>query len=173
MKFDLEKSISLLERTPKVLRVLLKDLSSDWTLQNEGINTWSPFDILGHLIHGENTDWIIRSEIILNDYPDKTFVAFNRVAHFKNSQGKTLNELLDEFEKLRIVNINKLKSMNISEEKLHLTGIHPEFGNVTLKQLLATWVTHDLGHITQISRVLAKQYKGEVGPWIQYLGILK
>jgi hypothetical protein len=148
-------------------------LSPEWTDPNEGDNTWSPFDVIGHLIHGEKTDWIIRAKIILADGPIKEFESFDRFAQFENSKGKTLNQLLDEFEMLRVQNLEQLRSMNISIKDLSLEGTHPQFGKVTLKELLATWATHDLGHIAQISRVMAKQYKAEVGPWIEYLGILK
>lgn len=173
MEFDLNKAISILERTPSILRVFLKDLSTEWTHQNEGDNTWSPYDIVGHLIQGEKTDWIVRSEIILADNPNKDFEPFDRFAQFKNSKGKSLKKLLDEFEQLRVENLKKLRAMNLSDKKLALKGNHPEFGLITLRQLLTTWVAHDLGHISQISRVMAKQYKSEVGPWIEYLSILK
>jgi uncharacterized damage-inducible protein DinB len=173
MEFETNKAISVLEKTPSVLRTLLEDLAKEWIHQNEGENTWSPYDIVGHLIHGEKTDWIARAEIILENDLDKKFESFDRFAQFENSKGKSLNQLLDEFEKLRIENLNKLKQMDLSTENLTLEGIHPEFGPVTLKQLLATWVAHDLNHIAQISRVMAKQFKTEVGPWKEYLGILK
>jgi len=173
MKFELKKAISTLERTPAILKVFLQDLPSDWTHENEGDNTWGAYDIVGHLIHGEKTDWVIRAKIILGNNPNKEFEPFDRFIQFKNSKGKSLNRLLNEFEQLRIKNLKKLRSMNLSDEKLALEGIHPEFRKVTLKQLLSTWVTHDLGHIAQISRVMAKQYQAEVGPWIEYLSILK
>lgn len=173
MKFDLDEAISILERTPVVLNSYLKGLSADWTNYNEGENTWSPFDILGHLIVGEKTDWIIRVQIILVDNPDKDFEPFNMTAHFDYTKGKSLDQLLAEFEMLRFDNLKKLKAMNLSDDRLLLTGVHPEFGKVTLKELLSTWVAHDLGHIAQISRVMAKQYGSEVEPWRKYLGILK
>jgi hypothetical protein len=173
MKFDLEKSVTILERTPEVLRIYLMGLSEDWTHHNEGENTWSPYDIIGHLIVGERTDWVVRAEIILSNIPDKKFEPFNMTAQFDYAKGKSLDQLLVEFETLRIENIKKLRAMNIGDDQLLLTGIHPEFGAVTLKELLSTWVAHDLGHIAQISRVMAKQYGSEVGPWIKYLGILK
>ncbi len=173
MNFDLQKSISILNKTPEVLNTLLRELPDEWTSKNEGSNTWSPYDIVGHLIHGEKTDWIPRLGVILQNSENKTFNEFDREAQFKNSLGKNLKELLLEFQLLREENLDKLKSLNLSEKKLTLKGIHPEFGEITLKQLLATWTVHDLGHIAQISRVLAKQYKKEVGPWTAYLGILK
>ena len=173
MKFNLIQGISILERTPATLRSLLEGLSEDWTHQNEGGESWSPYDIIGHLIHGELTDWVVRTEIILSDKADKTFETFDRFAQFENSKGKSLSQLLDEFGYLRDENIKKLKGMNISEDNLKLEGNHPQLGLITLKQLLATWVAHDLGHIYQISRVMAKQYKSEVGPWTQFLRVLQ
>ena len=172
MKFDLVKTISVLERTPAVINTFLNGLSEEWTLQNEGENTWSPYDVLGHLVHGEKTDWIPRISIILNDDHDKTFEPYDRFAQFEMNKGKTLDELLVDFETLRKFNISYLKSRNLSENELTLKGNHPELGPVTISQLLAAWVVHDLGHIAQISRVMAKQYKEEVGPWPKYLTIL-
>lgn len=173
MNFSIPKSIEILERTPEALIAMLQNVSSDWTSNNEGGDTWSPYDVVGHLIHCERTDWIPRMEIILSDKADKTFEPFDRFAQFKESKGKTLTELLNEFKQLRNVNIAHLKSKKLTDEILEAKGIHPSFGEVTLSQLLATWTVHDLNHIAQISRVMAKQYKDEVGPWIQYLRILK
>jgi uncharacterized damage-inducible protein DinB len=173
MEFEINKAISILGRTPRVLKVLLEDLSEEWTHENEGENTWSPYDVVGHLIQGEKTDWISRAEIILGNDQNKTFESFDRFAQFESSKGKSLNQLLDEFGKLRIENLEKLRLMDLSAKNLALEGIHPELGKANLKQLLSTWVTHDLGHISQICRVMAKQYKSEVGPWFEYLGILK
>jgi len=173
MKFDINQGILILERTPTVLNSFLHDMHSVWITPNEGADTWSPYDIVGHLIHGEKTDWMARAEIILSDKPNKTFETFDRFAQFENSKGKSLNKLLEEFEKLRIENLKKLKSWNLSDNDLNKEGIHPQLGRSTLGQLLSTWVVHDLGHLAQISRVMAKQYKTEVGPWIEYLGILK
>lgn len=172
MEFDLNKAISILERTPIILHVFLKDLPNEWVFENEGENTWSPYDVVGHLIHGEKTDWIIRSKIILGNRVNKEFEPFDRFAQFENSHGKSLIHLLKEFESLRKENLNQLDLLNISKDDLELQGVHPELGTVTLKQLLSTWVTHDLGHLAQISRVMAKQYKSEVGPWLQYITIL-
>ncbi|SHG40926.1 DinB family protein [Winogradskyella jejuensis] len=171
MNFEINKSVEILERTPKVLESLLKGLSEDWLFNNEGKNTWSPYEVLGHLIFGEKTDWIIRIKIILSTSENKDFEPFERFAHL--NENKHINELIDEFKILRYNNLKILKSFIITEEKLSLTGVHPEFGNVTLKQLISTWAVHDLGHISQITRVMAKQYTLEVGPWINYLGILK
>ena len=172
MEFNLEKSIEILERTPQTILTLLSGLSEDWIHKNEGPDTWSPYDITGHLIYGEKTDWIPRVKIILGHSEIKSFKPFNRFAQFTESKGKSISELLSEFKTLRFENIQTLKSLNIDQNKLKLKGIHPEFGEVTLQQLLSTWVVHDLGHIAQISRVMAKQYKAEAGPWKAYLGIL-
>ncbi len=173
MDFTIKKSIEILERTPDVLDTMLRNISVDWTKNNEGEDTWSVYDIIGHLIHGEKTDWIPRTEIILSDKPDKTFVPFDRFAQFKESQGKSLKQLLTEFKRLRKKNIRLLLSKKITDKNLEEKGIHPAFGEVTLSQLLSTWVVHDLNHIAQISRVMAKQYKAEVGPWVEYLKILR
>lgn len=170
MRFDLEKALPILEKTPKVLRLLLEDLPIEWIHSNEGEKTWSPYDIIGHFIHGEKTDWIERTTIILNG--SKKFKPFDRFAQFENSKGKSLNQLLDEFEQLRTDNLKKLAALKLTEDTFQMEGIHPEFGTVTLKELLATWVTHDLGHLAQVSRVMAKQYKDEVGPWLAYIPIL-
>jgi len=171
MKFDLNEAVAVLERTPVTLKTLLNDLPATWTANNEGENTWSPYDIIGHLIHGERTDWIPRAEIILSQ-SGKPFEPFDRFAQFENSKGKDLNQLLEEFANLRSENLKKLKALNITDEQLSLKGIHPALGEATLGQLLATWVVHDLNHINQITRVMAKQYKPEVGPWVEYLGVL-
>ena len=173
MEFNLNKSISILERTPSVLRELLTGLQPEWLHGNEGKDTWSPYHILGHLFHGENTDWLVRAKIILSDLPDKTFQPFDRFAQDKGDSKPTLNVLLDTFENLRKANLTELKTFGIDKAALVKTGIHPELGIATLKELLSTWTVHDLGHLAQITRVMAKQYHGEVGPWKAYLGILK
>jgi hypothetical protein len=173
MKFDLAKTISVLERTPQVLNTLLLGLHGDWVYSNEGKDSWSPYDIIGHLIHGEITDWIPRLEIILENGVETPFEPFDRFAQFENSKGKSLEQLLTEFKELRNKNLKRLISVGITEKHLPLKGIHPEFGKITLKQLLSTWVVHDLSHLNQISRVMAKQYKEEVGEWKRYLSILK
>lgn len=173
MNFDLDHTIQILERTPFVIESLLNGLSDHWTNRNEGPDTWSPYDVVGHLIHGEKTDWIARLEIILSEAPNKTFEKFDRFAQFNESKGKSLDDLLQEFKALRNRNIALLKSKRIAASDFGKTGIHPAFGEVTLAQLLSTWVAHDLDHIFQIARVMAKQYKTEVGPWVEYLRILK
>ena len=173
MNFNLARSIEILERTPDVLIAMLQNVSGDWTSNNEGKETWSAYDIVGHLIHGEKTDWIPRMEIILSGQVVKTFEPFDRSAQFHESKGKSLTELLDEFKRLRQRNIEHLRSKKLTDKSIEEKGIHPAFGEVTLSQLLSTWTVHDLNHIAQISRVMARQYKAEVGPWIEYLKILQ
>ena len=172
MEFHLENSITLLQVTPAVLHSWLAQLPRDWILSNEGADTWSPFDVVGHLVHGEKTDWIPRAEIILSGSENKQFEPFDRFAMFTESQGKSIQDLLSEFEELRRLNIERLRSMQITEVDLDKTGQHPDLGEVTLRQLISTWVAHDLDHIGQIAGIMARQYKGEVGPWQNYLGIL-
>lgn len=173
MNVTVIKSIEILEKTPSVLIQLLTNLSEEYTHTNEGAETWSVYDVIGHLIHGEQTDWMIRVNIILNGIEPKKFEVFDRFAQFENSKGKTLAQLLMAFKELRNANIQQLKNLNINDVDLEKTGNHPAFGRVTLSQLLATWVVHDLNHISQITRIMAHQYKNEVGPWIEYLRILK
>ena len=173
MNFDLAKSIEILERTPEVLIVMLQNIDDDWTSNNEGLETWNVYDIIGHLIEGEKTDWIPRMEIVLSDKQDKTFEPFDRFAQFEISKGKSLKELLEEFKGLRKKNLEHLRSKKLTTKDYEKKGIHPTFGEVTLSQLLSTWTVHDLNHIAQISRVMAKQYKVEVGPWIKFLKILQ
>lgn len=172
MEFNLKKGIEILERTPKILHAFLEHLSEDWTHCNEGDNTWSAFDVVGHLIHGEKTDWTSRLDIILSSDAIKTFEPFDRFAQFESSKGKNMNELLNEFETLRNKNLNYLNALNVTEDHFELQAIHPSLGEVSMKQLLAAWVAHDLGHIAQIARVMAKQYKEEVGPWVEYMSLL-
>jgi hypothetical protein len=172
MKYSLEKSYEILERTPAVLRSLLSNLDNDWIMNNEGADTFSPYDVIGHLIHGEKTDWAVRAKVILEFGLSKTFTPWDRFAQFQESKGKTLQQLLDEFETERKENLVWLKSLNLSEEELDKKGVHPKLGEVTLRNLLATWVVHDLTHIAQITRVMAKQYKEEMGPWPEFFRIL-
>lgn len=173
MNFTIEKSIEILERTPEVLNTMLRNISADWTSTNEGADTWSAYDIVGHLIHGEKTDWIPRMEIILSEKTDKAFEPFDRFAQFEESKDKSLIQLLNVFKILREKNIEHLRSKKLTDKNLQQKGIHPAFGEVKLAQLLAAWVVHDLNHIAQISRVMAKQYKAEVGPWTAYLRVLQ
>lgn len=170
--FDKNEAIQILETTPRVLTVLLSNLPESWIDADEGPDTWSPFDVLGHLIHGEKTDWRIRARIILEEGTSRPFPPFDRSAHFEDSKGKSLATLLDEFKQLRKENVEFLKRQELTDEEYTKTGIHPEFGEVTLKQLLSTWVVHDLSHLRQIARVLAKQYKAEIGPWEKYLPVV-
>jgi hypothetical protein len=172
MQFSIEETIALLSRTPAVLDRLLRDLPEDWLKGNEGPETWSPYDVVGHLIHGERTDWIPRARIILEHGESRPFDPFDRVAMFRESQGKSIAQLLDEFAALRAKNLRALETMRLDSERLAKTGTHPGLGRVTLEQLLATWITHDLDHIAQIARVMAKQYDTAVGPWKEYLRVL-
>jgi len=172
MKFDLNKSIEILQQTPSVLEKFLGKLSDEWIYSNEGKETWSPYDIVGHLIHGEKTDWMPRLQIILRTSDNKNFEPFDRFAQFTESKGKSLELLLAEFRNLREKNLQTLKELNIRPDQLSMEGIHPVFGRVTLAQLLATWTVHDCNHIAQISRIMSFQYKEAVGPWIEFLAIL-
>ena len=171
MKFSLDRSIEILERTPKVLRAMLGGLNDDWIVGCDNSN-WAPFDIVGHLIHGEVTDWIPRCQIIIRQGEERTFEPFDRFAQFELSKGKSLSELLDDFEIKRRESLDTLRTWNLTDEQLKLKGIHPEFGDVSLSELVASWVAHDLTHIRQITQFLAKKYTDEVGPWREYLSIL-
>ena len=169
--FTLEGAKGILRRTPTVIRTLLQGLSEDWIRNNEGSETWSPFDIVGHLIHGERTDWIARTKIVLDEGMDGTFVPFDRFAQFEESEGKGIDQLLDEFEEIRTSNLQALDELDISEDQLDRTSNHPNLGVVSLRQLLSTWAAHDLVHLNQMTRVMAKQYKEESGPWAKYITI--
>ena len=172
MDFELTAGTAVLERTPATLRAMLAGLPSSWIDATEGPETWSPYVIAGHLIHGERTDWIPRARIILAQGADHRFTPYDRFAQFHESQGKSLADLLDEFARLRAGNLATLAGWRLTDAQLDLTGEHPEFGPVTLRQLLATWVAHDLGHIAQTARVMAKQYRDAIGPWRAYLPIV-
>jgi hypothetical protein len=173
MEHNLQHTMSLLARTPAALDVLLRELPETWTFRNEGENTWSAFDIVGHLIHGERTDWIPRARIILQFGETQTFESFDRGGHVRESEGKSLGQLLDEFARLRSENLDELRALNLRQEDLALRGRHPALGVVTLSQLLGTWAAHDLTHLHQVSRVLAHQYRELVGPWSAYLGVMQ
>jgi DinB superfamily len=173
MNFTLSKSIEVLERTPAVLISLLQGIDADWTSVNEGGETWSVYDIVGHLIHGEETDWIPRMDMILSDRSDKNFEPFDRFAQLKAGKEQSLAALLEKFKQLREKNIAHLRAQQLSSENLQQEGIHPALGVITLSQLLSTWAVHDLNHLAQIARVMAKQYKEDVGPWVAYLKILQ
>ena len=170
--FALEDAAALLSRTPATLDALLRGLPEWWTGANEGADTWSPYDVVGHLIHGEETDWIPRVKIILAHGESRAFDKFDREAQFAGAKRRSLDERLDEFAVLRRGNLRELSALNLTDADLDRTGRHPAFGVVTLRQLLATWVAHDLDHVMQISRVLGRQYAGDVGPWRAYLRII-
>jgi hypothetical protein len=173
MEHNLQHTISLLARTPAALDALLRDLPETWLFQNEGENTWSAFDVVGHLIHGERTDWMPRARMILQYGESRTFEKFDRWAQERESQGKSLAQLLDEFARLRSENLDALRALNLRREDLDRRGRHPELGVVTLSELLATWAAHDLTHLHQVSRVMAHQYRQAVGPWSAYLGVMQ
>jgi hypothetical protein len=173
MEHNLPHTISLLSRTPAVLDALLRDLPEMWTFQNEGKNTWSAFGVLGHLIHGERTDWMPRARMVLQFGETQTFEPFDRRGHEHESEGRSMDQLLDEFARLRANNLDELRALNLRREDLEMKGRHPALGMVTLSQLLATWAVHDLTHLHQISRVMAHQYREAAGPWDRYLGVLQ
>jgi len=170
---NLQHTIALLTRTPATLNALLRDLPEPWTMRNEGENTFNAFDVVGHLIHGERTDWMPRARMILQFGEARAFEAFDRLAQVRESQGKSLAQLLDEFARLRSENLGALRALNLTEEDLERRGRHPALGIVTLSQLLATWAAHDLTHLHQLSRIMAHQYRRAVGPWTAYLGVMQ
>jgi hypothetical protein len=172
LSVDVFQASDLLQRTPVVLTAVLYDLPERLLTSNEGDGTWSPFDVLGHLIHGEKTDWIPRTRMILEHGESRPFDPFDREAMFQSSKGKSIDSLLKEFSDLRKENLLKLQEMNLTSEDLGRKGTHPALGTVTLGQLLATWVVHDLDHTAQILRVISKQHDSLVGPWKEYLRIL-
>jgi hypothetical protein len=172
MEFNLDRAIEVLEVTPKTLSSLLSGLAEPWLVSNEGPDTFSPRDVLGHLIHGEEDDWIPRTKIILEQGESRAFTPFDRFAFREKYKDKPFPELLQMFEKFRRQNLAFLKNLNLQPNQYELRGTHPEFGPVTLGQLIATWAVHDLGHISQIVRVMAKQYKDAVGPWRKYISLL-
>ena len=171
MRFHLERSVDVLRRTPATLVGLVSDLDDSWARATEGPETFSPFDVIGHLIDGEETDWILRARIIL-DRTSAPFEPYDRFRHKGRNAQRSLESLLDEFGRLRAGNLEVLRSWRLTEADLDLPGTHPRLGPVTLRQLLATWVVHDLGHIAQIARVMAKQYREEIGPWATYLPVV-
>ena len=173
MGHNLQHTVSLLTRTPAALDALLRDLPEEWTFRNEGESTWSAVDVVGHLIHCERTDWMPRARMVLQFGENRAFEPFDRGGHIRESQGKPLGQLLDEFTRLRSESLGELRSLNLGQEDLERRGRHPSLGVVTLSQLLATWATHDLTHLHQVSRVMAHQYREDVGPWSAYLGVLQ
>lgn len=170
--FRVDEAIAVLERTPAVLAALIDELPDAWIVADEGPETWSPFDILGHLVHGERADWLTRTRTILEHGESVAFEPFDRFAMFEESRGKSASDLLEEFSDLRRRNLDELETLAISGDDLDQTGRHPALGTVKLRELLAAWVVHDLGHLAQISRVMAKRYREQAGPWREYLPIL-
>jgi DinB family protein len=175
MQHNIEETVAVLKRTPAALNALLRDLTAEWTQRNEGSDTWSAHEVIAHLIHGEQTDWMPRVKMILKSGESATFERFDRTGHQQRqlAQGNSLDQLLDEFARLRAENLRELNALNLQPADLTRRGRHPALGVVTLSQLLATWAVHDLTHLHQISRILAHQYRDEVGPWSAYLGVLK
>jgi hypothetical protein len=173
MSFDLSETLDILGRTPAVLDTLLRGSSGSWHAVNEGPDTWSAFDVVGHLIHGEETDWVPRARIVLEHGETRPFEPFDRFAQLDRFADGSLSQLLDRFAELRQTNLELVRSWRLTDAQLALSGRHPELGLVTLRQLLATWAVHDLNHLAQIARVMAKRYTDEVGPWRAYLSILK
>jgi hypothetical protein len=169
----LEECLAILTRTPATLDALLRDLPEAWTDATEGPGTWSPYVVIGHLIHGERADWMPRLVIILEHRPARPFDPFDREAQFRESSGKPLPALLDEFRALRQDNLEHLRALSLQPGQLELRGAHPALGPVTVRQLLATWTAHDLAHILQVSRVMAKRFRDEVGPWAEYLSVMR
>lgn len=172
MEHDLDLTIALLHRTPATLNALLRDMPETWTLRNEGENTWCAFDVVGHLIHAEKTDWMPRARMVLEFGDTKPFQPFNRLAQERESKGQSLEQLLDEFARLRSESVRALRELNLGQKDFERRGLHPTLGAVTLSELLATWAVHDLTHVHQLSRILANQYRTAVGPWSAYLGVL-
>jgi hypothetical protein len=170
--FVVDEAVAILVRTPATLDALLRGLPDGWIAAHEGGESWNPYDVLGHLIHGEQTDWLPRAKIILEHGESRAFAKFDRFAQFEASKGKTLASLLDEFAALRRASVDSLAALRLSDADLERRGRHPELGVVTLAQLLATWVAHDLDHVVQIARTMARQYTDAVGPWRAYLRVI-
>ena len=173
MEHELENTLALLERVPRTLDTLLRGLPDGWTKKNEGENTFTAYDVIGHLVHGERADWLVRAKMILEFGEAKTFERFDRMAHVRESEGKSLGQLLDEFARLRAANLAEVRRWKLGKVELEKRGRHPGLGGVTLSELLATWAAHDMTHLHQISRILAHQYRKLVGPWSVYLGVLQ
>ena len=172
MQHNLDHTIALLSRTPAALNALLRDLPEEWTRRNEGDGTFSAFDVVGHLVHGDRTDWIPRARVILEHGETRPFDKFDRLAQVRESQGKSLSQLLDEFTRVRAEKLTELHGLKLTKQDLERRGSHPSLGAVSLSQLLATWAAHDLTHLHQLSRVMARQYREAVGPWTRYLGVM-
>ena len=171
--FELAQAVAVLERTPSALSALLRGLPEAWSRAREGADGWSPYDVVGHLVHGERTDWLARARIILEHGESRPFDPFDRLAMFRESEGKSLEDLLAEFAELRRENLAALRQLDLGAPDLARAGTHPDFGRVTLEQLLATWAVHDLNHLGQIVRAMAKRYRDAVGPWAVYLPLLR
>jgi hypothetical protein len=172
-EFKLAEAVAVLTRTPAALDALLRGLPNIWLRSNEGNDSWTAFDIMGHLIFGERTDWMPRVRILLEHGETRPFVPFDRFAQLQENQGKSFEQLLDDFARLRSENLAALQKLNLQREDLSRRGRHPELGVVTLSELLSAWVAHDLTHLHQLSRVMAHQYRNVVGPWSAYLGVLQ
>jgi hypothetical protein len=173
MEHNLQHTVSLIERTPAALNALVRDLPDAWTHRNEGGDSWTVFDVVGHLIHAERADWMPRAKILLEFGEARAFDAFDRLAQVRESQGKSLPQLLDEFARLRAENLAQFRALNPSPTDLARRGRHPLLGTVTLSELLATWAAHDLTHLHQVSRIMAHQYRDLVGPWSRFLGVMQ
>ena len=173
MEFEFDTATNVLERTPRLLNAMVGGLPDEWTSGSERHDDWGVFDVVGHLIHADETDWVPRAEVILRQGEDRDFPPFDRFGQFEKSRGKTLGELLNDFGAIRKNCLATVGGWNLTDEQLELRGVHPEFGEVTLRQLLATWVVHDLTHVRQIATIMAKKYEDAVGPWKSYLSILK
>lgn len=173
MEYKVEQAVEILRNTPTVLRTMLHDVSDVWAYSNYGPATWSPFDIVGHLIHGERTDWVPRAKIILEHGEATPFEPFDRYAQLETNKGKTIGDLLDEFESVRAENIETLFAMRLTDDQLARRGTHPALGSATLRELLAMWAVHDLNHIAQMAKAMAFQYRDQVGPWLAYASILR
>jgi hypothetical protein len=169
----LQQTIAVLARTPATLDAFLRELPDSLVRLNEGGDTWSAYDIVGHLVYAERTDWMPRVKMILEFGETRAFEKFDRLGQVKESRGKSLAQLLDEFVRVRAENLNELRALNLQKEDLNRRGLHPSLGVVTLSQLLATWAAHDLTHLHQLSRIMAHQYREAVGPWSAYLGVLQ
>ncbi len=172
MQFELDQGIDILRRSPAILREMLHGLDDRWTMSNYGPDTFSPYDVMGHLVYGERSDWLGRAKIILEHGESRAFDQFDRYAMYEDSKGKTIGDLLEEFARLRAANLEELASLGISEADYARPGRHPNFGPVNLGQLLATWAVHDLHHIAQICKAMSYQYKEAIGPWLQFIGIV-
>ena len=170
MQFQLDQGIEVLSRTPGVLRAMLSGLSQPWIVNNYGEKTFSPFDVVGHLLHGERFDYIARIQRILSEGDRVPLEKFDRYAMYEESKGKSIDDLLTEFAALRAANLDRVRTLRL-EEHLNDKGLHPVLGPVTMKNLLACWVAHDLNHIHQIAKCMAIQYREEVGPWAKFLGV--